>query len=221
MSDRVLVYVPTYRKADGSLALHPETEKSVRALEGNRQIIWGLDNPYPVYRPQDGYDNLCHQLNQGRAAVLNGDFTALLVIEHDMLVPPDAIEKLLSDPADIVYGVYLFRHGSPVLNAYRKTCMLEPDQSLTITDEWYPNILAGAWQVGRVDVSGCGTGCTLIKRHVLEKLKFRTWENTAPDIPLACDAAKAGFTQAARFDVICGHFTETGELLMPERPEAK
>lgn len=219
MDGRVLVAVPTYRKPGGGLAIHPDTERTVRALKGNRQILWMFDNPRPVLSKQDGYDNLCHQLNQARQYLLDSDFTALLIIEHDMVVPDDAIEKLLNDPADIVYGVYLFRHGSPVLNAYRLTCMNEPDQSLTLFEESFPEVLFEAWTRGRVEVSGCGTGCTLIKRRVMEKLAFRTWEGTAPDIPLALDAAKAGYKQAARFDVICGHYTDSGELLWPKKPD--
>lgn len=215
MPGKTLVFVPTY-KVNGVKQIRPETEASVRALTGNKQIVWSCDNPYPLTSKLNGELNILHQFNMARDMVLASDeFDALLIIEHDMVVPPDALEKLASDPADIVYGIYIFRHGGHVLNAFRKTCEPRPDQSLTHFKHIFPHLLQNAWKSGRIEVSGAGTGCTLIKRRVLEVQPFRIWENTAPDIPMAVDALANGFTQVARFDVICGHFTSEGVLLTP------
>jgi len=49
--------------------------------------------------------------------VLDQGFDALLTIEHDMVIPPDALLKLLDTKADVVYGLYVFRSQPKTLNA--------------------------------------------------------------------------------------------------------
>ena len=40
-----------------------------------------------------------------------GGFDALLLVENDMILPPDALLKMAAVDADVVYGLYVNRHG--------------------------------------------------------------------------------------------------------------
>jgi hypothetical protein len=90
-----------------------------------------------------------------------------------------------------------------VINAFR----YENDVNLGMSLSRYPAELAAARRAGVARVSGVGPGCTLFRRHVLEKIAFREGDamNVAPDIPFAEDALRAGFVSMARFDVEVVH----------------
>src|SRR5690349_15787457 len=60
--------------------------------------------------------NIVYNYRKIQAAFLAGGYDALWIVEDDLVVPPDALEKLLAVEADVVYGVYTFRRGSPIIN---------------------------------------------------------------------------------------------------------
>jgi hypothetical protein len=85
----------------------------------------------------------------------------------------------------------------------------------------HPKKLRKAIQKGTIPCSGAGLGCVLIKRKVLEVIQFRMeWPEQGGhcDSYFSRDVLRAGFTQKADMSVICGHKTETGEILWPEYP---
>src|SRR5574343_113100 len=153
LDNKVQVYVPTYRE-NGKLAIHQETEKAVRRLKGEKQIVWAWDNPYPIDTHKGM--NITYQLNRARDALLIGDFTHLMIIEHDMILPENALVEMVEFDKDVVYAAYAFRHGPiPVLNIYRKTSMPEPDQSwqhIKNGEPKYPDII----KQKRIPCSGAG-----------------------------------------------------------------
>lgn len=206
----VLVFTPTW-EIDRGTAMRPETAASVRGqvFSGDFEWVVGLHNPY---QPVGGNArNVLAQYQDARSRFLASDHDALLTVEHDMVLPPDAIQKLWDTDADIVYGVYMFRHGSIVLNAWEYIGGKNLGESLSL----HPAKLEQARRKGVIRVSGCGFGCTLIRRHVLEAIEFRHdgTDQWSPDIPFAMDAQRAGYVSVARFDVPCGHYD--GEVLIP------
>jgi hypothetical protein len=195
----VLVFCPTYLKADGRRAASPAALASIQALNfSDFDFEIGLENPYPV--PDNA--NVLHQYRLARRMALEGGYEALLTVEHDTILPADALQLLWDTGAPVAYGVYLFRGWRNVANVVR----LEGER---------PNMAAsldllkkGLDQVV-MDVSGCGNGCLLIRREVLERLDFRTTpENTAPDIPFARDCRQLGIRQVGHFSVQCGHIID-------------
>lgn len=224
----VLVFCPVYR-------LEKETVEAIFALEWDGPIsyLFQRDNPLPVEAGFDahttratGVKNHAHQYRRGREAFLTGRYDAMLVIESDIIPPPDALKRLASLDTDIAYGAYMFRvheynlGSTPVVNLYHRYQL--PDnrrarnigESLSLRDLWPPK------EYGPMDVSGAGLGCVLIKRHVLEAIDFRTLN---PDLnPLVhcdmwftSDAWAAGFDMRADTRVICGHKTPSGKVLWP------
>jgi hypothetical protein len=94
-----------------------------------------------------------------------------------------------------------------VLNAWRYEGARNLGQSLTL----YPEQLRAARSSGRpVRVSGCGFGCILIRRPIVERFPFHGGDDHqhAPDIPFAIDVLRAGIVSLARFDVACDHYDQ-------------
>lgn len=201
---RVLIFTPTY----GGL-LQPETVKSIKALEYDGDWVLSDENPYP------GRDmrNCGHQFAKGRELALAGGYDGLLTVEHDMIIPPDAPSLLWTTDAPVVYGCYQFRHGMAVINLFQKLPVPAVGQSLS----HYPDELRAARAAGQVEVSGCGFGCTLIRRDVLERVPFQVGQS-APDMPFAQDCVRLGIRQMGRTDVLCGHIdTDKQTTLWPFR----
>jgi hypothetical protein len=201
---QLLIYTPTY--AGG---LRSETVKSIVAQETHHWLTWqiGRCNPFP------GRDmrNVLAQYNHARELALSGPYDAMITVEHDVVIPPHAVQALCDTPAPVVYGTYVLRHGAPVLNAWQYIGTQGLGMSLGRPE--YKAELAGYEKAGYGRVSGVGFGCTLIRRQVLEQIPFRQDGNGhAPDMPFAFDLVRNGITQLARFDVRCGHIHE-GELL--------
>ena len=118
---KILLYCPTYKYENGSKAIFSETLDSIKALivpDGvDLKVVIGTDNPYPI--TGDGYKdhrNTLHQYQAARQRTLRGRYDALLTIEHDQIVPEDALVKMLEVRGDVVYGVYALRRGAPILN---------------------------------------------------------------------------------------------------------
>jgi hypothetical protein len=186
--------------------LEPETIRALftQTYAESLSQVFMRDNPEPV--PSQ---NILRAYRRLREVFLAGPYDALWIVENDVIPPPDALAKLLAVPADIVYGVYLFRRGTPVIN------VMHPHTRNSITDNptaWAIGLRAGAV----VDCGGLGFGCTLIRRPVLERLDFRTLDAGGDaDSCLAVDAPLHGFSQAAHLGVVCGHKRPDGVTLWP------
>jgi len=204
---KVMVFTPTY-EVKGVEQMRPETRASVEALRvpDGVTLEWviGRENPFPFAT----HRNVLHQYRRAREMALAGGFDALWTVEHDMVVPPDAVEKLRETEADVVYGVYLLRHGSYVLNAWEYIGEQNLGSSLTIR----PAAMERAMEQGWARVCGCGWGCTWIARRVLERFEFHDdgGQNPAGDLAFAKDMIRNGVVCVARMDVACDHFD--GEL---------
>ena len=170
-----------------------------------------------------GYRNIADKYNRARALMLaGGDYDYLWTVEADMIVPEDALPRLIATSeetdADVVYGVYASRHGSYPLCVARsiaETCIWFAHRS----PEW----LCEAWGHA-VETQGLGLGCTLIRRRVLESIAFRyDGDLRACDWTFALDCKAAGHRQVHDFRVLCGHITMTPSprIIWPQQPDAE
>lgn len=191
---RVLVFTPTHDDL-----LEAETVASVEALRftaGTFDWVVSDENPHP------GRDmrNVVHQFQKGRRLALEGGYDAMLSVEHDMIVPSDALDRLWATDAGVVYGCYQLRHKMRSVNLFR----YENSRSVGMSLSLYPRDLNLARQQGWIEVSGAGFGCLLFRRQVLEGVPFRDAGN-APDLPFASDCVRRSIKQIGRTDVVCGH----------------
>ena len=174
------------------LNLQPRSVMSILQQNGNRQndLLISRDNPKGDEHA-GSYWNIQTQYEKMRNLVLE-KYDKVWVVEADMIVPDDALEKLCEVDAPVVSGIYLLRH-----NSYR------------------PNTFGERGKYPIMEVGGAAMGCLLIDRSVLEGFSFLLSECKAPDGEFMRYCREKGFRQMARFDVPCGHITATGEVLWP------
>ena len=205
--DRVLIYCPLTPKAPG---VHQRTLDSIFAMEwdGQADIVFGKHDRYqPLRRDISDYENernhdIANKYNQARKMTLEGGYDALMTIEADMIPPKNTLERLTKVDADIVYGLYVSRHGKhPWLTMTNVTEQVRGSAGMGET--WQER--EAMW--GKVvDTAGVGLGCTLIRRNVLEAIPFRVMgEMIANDWYFAIDAREKGFSQKHDCSVVCGH----------------
>ena len=191
--------------------MRPETRASVEAQQTTIPFDWeiGYHNPFPGEKNR----NVVAQYQRAWDICLAGDYDALLTVEHDMVLPPDAVQKLYYTDAPVVYGVYMLRHGTKTLNVWQYVNNRNLGMSLSL----YPAELRQLRKQGWGEVSGTGWGCTLIRREVLQRLTVHSNGDDAGDLTFSVDCLRAGFKQIARFDVPCGHIDDDGTVLDPYR----
>lgn len=195
---KVLCFTPTYGTGPRTETLASVQAQTFRNL--THEVSW--ENPYP------GGDirNVLAQFQRGRELALQGGYDALLTVEHDMDVPPDALQKLWDTGVQVAYGVYVLRHGVAVLNAWE--WLGNKSQNIGESLSLHPERLAKAKAHEIAQVGGVGFGCTLIRRATLERMTFMGGGDgsEAPDMPFALACIRAGIKQVAHFGVLCGHW---------------
>lgn len=207
----VLVFTPVLR-------LEPETVRAIFALEwdGPLSILLQRDNPVVDGDERErGFANHLHQYERGRQIFLQGGYDAMLVIESDIIPPPDTLLRLAALPADVAYGAYLFRPGD-VVNLLERYYGW-PRQARNIGD---PLTTRGLWDAavkqGVIDVSGSGLGCILIHRHVVMDVPFeRPASGGFFDWQWTQDVYSRGYRMMADTAVQCGHVETDGRALWP------
>lgn len=206
---KILLFCPLYPESeerDRKPQLFGRTNMSIFRQDYPQFDIWFSkgDNPY---FDSNGRHNIAHNFNKARKWVLDNGYDYLFTIESDMIIPPDALSKLLdvceNQGADVAYGLYVFRNSS----TWSAWTELDMNHGRSIRKD--EAAAKAAWGTV-IDVAGVGTGCTLIKREVLEALPFRTDEMN-PDVHhdwvFAHDLQQHGFKQKCDMSVVCGHIS--------------
>jgi hypothetical protein len=204
MGESVLIFTPTWRNEEGSLAMQPECQASIEAQTGV-DVEWriGTDNPYPI----GDHRNVLHQYQQAREVFLQGAWDALLTVEHDNALPdPEAIRRLLDTPGHVVYAPYVLRHHRMRLSTWRYVGRSGLGPSLS---SW-PKELAKAREKVVWRVSGTGMGCTLFRRWCVQAIPFAPSNegNPCPDLGFAEKALRKSLLSNGRFDVPVRHWHE-------------
>ena len=208
---KVLIGVATFPvTAETPYEVRAETRESIDALmwvdDGHEATLVHYGNDDPAKAPTD---NLTDKHNRMRAAALDFGYDALLTVEADVIIPPDALAQLAAVDADVVYGTYASRTNPmvltmPTINGYKgRSISADPEQ-------WRDKF-------GTViPCEGVGFGCTLIRRNVLEAVEFRRDVSSQmrrkfdDDWTFALDVKAAGFKSAAHLGVLCGHIQRNG-----------
>lgn len=199
----LLIFTPTF--GDGP---RPETMASVSQQVTDIPFVHEVSWQTPI--PGQKFKNVVAQYQRAWQMALAGGYDGLLTVEHDMVIPANAVQKLWETDSPVVYGVYMLRHGTPTLSAWQYVNNKNLGMSLSL----YPQEIKAARARGWVEVCGVGWGCTLIRREVLTRLTVHgNDEHDAGDLAFGIDCVRAGIKQIARFDVPCGHFDHNGNLL--------
>jgi glycosyltransferase involved in cell wall biosynthesis/2-polyprenyl-3-methyl-5-hydroxy-6-metoxy-1,4-benzoquinol methylase len=139
----------------------------------------------------------------------------LLFIDDDVLLPLDALPKLLAHKKDIITGVYWMKHFPPQPLLFKKL----GDGPIY---DFKPGEL--------LEIEGGGLGCCLIEMRVFDKLKkpyFKCdWTYTDKSgrtfkVPIGEDhyfyihAKEAGFEVWADTDILCDHYDVKTDNFFP------
>ena len=206
---RILTYVPLNPTRP---RLHPLTAASIDNLAWpTMPVVYGR-NDTPNARGK--FYDLRDKHNEARRLVLDGGYDALLLIEHDMIVPHDALQRLVALDVPVAYSLYVTRH---VPRKWLALTRLTADDCEFVSDDpdyarrWFGN------GQDAIETQGAGMGCTLIRRDVLEQLAFRLdrFGANADDWAFALDCSAYGVPPFTHCGVVCGHI-DGGVVLWPD-----
>jgi hypothetical protein len=159
---------------------------------------------------------------------INEGFDYLWIVEADVVVPENALSRLLGDKADVVAAVvpYKFQNdeyweqygfakgerpaGGHIYDGMACTGYFNPDKdgkpTFETTTLYVPKIKDKLLVGSPEHMIFNGTGCILIKKTVLEKMRWR-WDNITCgfDMFFWQDAQRLGFNCVTDGYVICRH----------------
>jgi len=134
-----------------------------------------------------------------RRLALDKGFDYLYFLGCDTIPPRGVLEKLLAHDKAIVGGVYWGRHnaenGSPDSAVAWIHSLSQKEQSEAFLAE---NEL--------LEVDGMGMDCVLIRRDVLEKISFISWEQNDDDYPFYDKAKELGYKVFLDTGIQCKHY---------------
>ena len=172
---RILIAVPTFE------TIYPDTFKSIYELD-----VSGHDVDFDFVR---GYDCATARNNIAQKGI-DGGYDYVLMIDNDVVVPRDAIHKLLEDPQPVCLGFYAHRDAD---NIYRgKTCickLLQPNGkayfNYPLESEYSAEEIRQLAAQGetKIRIHGGGMGCAMIAVDVFKRLKYPwyDWVNYSDD----------------------------------------
>jgi len=150
-------------------------------------------------------DNIEEQRNQISEYALDNGYDYLFSVDSDIVLPEDALIKMLNYDKDMVSGVYIQRiPGTHTIELYRAR------DSVSREHIPYEDIRGK----GLIEVDGCGFGCLLIKRKVLETVPMPHFVykealdhrfTYSEDVYFCVQAANCGFSIWADTDIQCDH----------------
>jgi glycosyltransferase involved in cell wall biosynthesis len=209
MNPKVLVGIVTY---DGKDYIFPECYKAVRNLDYDNYDVLIVDNSkgnsYYTKLLREGYKNVVHlqrakntrdtlsdSQNYIRHRMLDGNYDYLLMVESDLLPPPETITRLLNHNKLVTGSLYWLQGKIPGQEGkFKIPCIFfleykKESQAMgtrLITYQELPSFL----NTGLRQVHGCGIGCTLFARSIVEKYPYWTderFDNKHSDVYLYMD----------------------------------
>jgi len=202
---RVLIVTVTY-PVNGTLEVEPECFEAIRALDpGPYHVDWLLTNENP-FHGQFWPQNVALNLNKAREIVLSMGYEYLMIVESDVIIPKDALIRLMdvTGPDIVTCGLYRCRPSTHKTTAYMIGKINEDNPLMQ------RNILLGKdFEYGEViEVTHTGFGCVLIPRNVLERIEF----DEGIDVTFCWNCRKLGILLLCHTGVRCGHKDRDGRI---------
>lgn len=197
---KILIAIPTNKY------IEPETFKSIYDLivpPGHKtffQFFYG------------------YQIDQIRNLIADWGrhYDYLFSVDSDIVLPADALVKLLAAKKDIVSGLYIQRKpGEHILEIYEHPTYVA--QGVKRVGVGYKNMTTVPAQ-GLIEIAACGFGCVLVNSKVLNTIPYPHFvyksaldhANThSEDIYFCAKAKEYGFSVWADTTVVCEHIGQT------------
>lgn len=184
----VLIAVPTFE------TIAPECFKAIYNVKGD-------DLSFDFVK---GYD-CAKARNEIVKKALSGAFEYVLMVDSDVIIPPDTLEMMFQSPVDVCFGVY------PRKNTKTGDTELFKDGTFDFKNRFTYAELEQI-QSNRISVKGGGCGCVLIRTDIFNNIPYPWFEfysyenNTFLSEDLAfCLKAAARYRLEADIRVRCGH----------------
>lgn len=201
MIQTILIAVPTERFVE------TETFKSIYDL----CIPYGFKSEFKTYIGNQ-IDDLRNQIAED-----GKQYDYVFSVDSDIVIPKNALEKMLLADKDIISGLYIQRiPNTHTLEVYMDT------QSGGVTNIPYEYI------DGRklVEIAACGMGCCLIKSEVFRKMATPHFfyksaidhaNTVSEDVYFCLKARSIGFKVWADESIRCEHIGQTKFLVNPTK----
>lgn len=142
----------------------------------------------------------CYSLNKIRDVFLAGNWDYLFLLESDIIPNGDIVKHLLEHDKDIVSAVYM-------LGDKKKLPCLTINKFIANKGGWTNMFVNESFVDGELKKveNGAGIGCVLIKRKVMQKIKFR-WASQHADTYFWEDLRAYGFKGFVDTSQIVKHY---------------
>ena len=205
MIPKVMVGTVTYKGKD---YCRGEFVKRRDELDGDIiEEVWTDDiDKRSVERITDGYNILLNRF-------LDSDCTHLLTLEADIIPPSHIIKQLLGYDLPVVGALYMIgpvknRHPCAYFKGRKRRRDAYGNELVPTVNHIGLNEIDGTLQ----EIEGCGLGCVLIKREILENYKFR-FEQAHCDTYFHLDTLKKGIKTYVDTSIVCKHHGSWEEWL--------
>ncbi|MFH1210842.1 MAG: glycosyltransferase family A protein [archaeon] len=138
------------------------------------------------------------------------EYDYFLSLEQDVIPPKDIIERLLQHDKEIITGVYFANNVGPtgkvalIPLAYKLT----DEKTLSMTPLSEEEVFTDQL----MQIVSCGLGCVLIKKNVLEKIRFRYEQNSFDDRWFCIDAYNLKIPIFVDTSVRCKHLIKGHQI---------
>jgi hypothetical protein len=163
----------------------------------------------------NSWNAVVQKFNELSDSVVNEGFDYLWIVEADVVVPTNALSHLLSDNVDVACGVipYHFFAQYPQFPVYKDLMTTgyiildkQGQPTFDIVNLYLRDIQDKLLFGSKEHPIFNGTSCILIKKAVLEKVRWR-WDNKVSgfDVYFWKDCQVQGFTVVTDGFVVCDH----------------
>ena len=133
-------------------------------------------------------------------AALQTDADGVFWCDSDVVLPRDAVTRLLAEDKDFITGIYFQRRTPhfPLIAHYH-----EQREVFNWFTEWPDNVVA--------PIDGCGFGCVYTSMRLLNAMGDGPWfhyQKFSEDFDFCLSARAKGFQLYVHTGVLCGHLAD-------------
>lgn len=158
----------------------------------------------PIYY-ENARERVAESKNIMREKVLNENYDYFLNLDTDTIPPKDIIERFLAHKKDIITGVYYKIFNVTIMPQNVNKEMIMPLIYTKIQDRIHQCTAEEVESPRLMQIYGCGSGCLMVSKDVLNRIKFRFDETIWDDMKLCEDAEKLNIPVFCDTSVKCMH----------------
>lgn len=188
---KILIAVPTFEN------ILPETFKSIYDLYVDDNIV-----DFQFVR---GYD--CAKARNAIAQkALDGGWDYVLMVDSDIVLPPETLVWFLEKPVDVCFGLYPHKNTKDGEAEIFKLGTIDYSRRFKFSE------LSG----DRIRIKGAGCGCAFVKTDIFKRLKYPWFKFVAypnctflsEDLYFCSEASNLGIDIWADTRIRCGHLAK-------------